>query len=291
MFRHILVPLDGSLRAEGAIPIAARIARACAGTLIFVRVIQDVPEDAGAIPESALLFKELLQAKKEEAQRYLTHIASSPQVAGLPAILSMPQGPVARAIQATAEAYQADLLVCSEQPVHQHPYSTAGSLVEQLGWHLAIPLLLLPAQEPLHGFQAHAQQPLTCLIVSPGPQPEHLLIAPAVSLLTALPGRKQGHLHFASLPGALPRLAPTKAIQRVAAASHRSRDTVRQSRVLLQETPVEKKQVATHEPDPQTVIVLDMSLLKQRHDAIREMSAYPRLFVPSSQKKQEHSQA
>ena len=28
MFEHILVPLDGSIRAEAALPIAARVARA-----------------------------------------------------------------------------------------------------------------------------------------------------------------------------------------------------------------------------------------------------------------------
>lgn len=291
MFRHILVPLDGSLRAEGAIPIAVRIARACAGTLIFVRVIQDVSEDVETIPTNALLFQKLLHSKQEEAQRYLNRIASSPLVAGLPAILSIPQGPVARAIQATAETYQADLIVCSEQPVHQHPYSTAGSLAEQLGWHLAIPLLLLPAQEALHGLQVHAQQPLTCLIVSPGSQPERQLIAPAVSLLAALSDRKQRYLHFVSLTGVLSRLEQAKADQHVAAISQPSRYAVRQNRVLLQEAPVERKPMAKKESDSQTVIVLDVSFLKHRHDAIQGMRTYPRLFVRSSRKKQDHISA
>ncbi len=33
MFQRILVPLDGSLRAERALPVAARIARASAGSI------------------------------------------------------------------------------------------------------------------------------------------------------------------------------------------------------------------------------------------------------------------
>src|SRR5260370_33446479 len=37
MFKRILVPLDGSDRAEQAIPVAARIARASGGTVILVQ--------------------------------------------------------------------------------------------------------------------------------------------------------------------------------------------------------------------------------------------------------------
>ena len=39
MFQRILVPLDGSEGAERAIPVAARIAHASEGTIVFVRVI------------------------------------------------------------------------------------------------------------------------------------------------------------------------------------------------------------------------------------------------------------
>ncbi len=35
MFKRILVPLDGSNRAEKAIPVAARIARASGGTTVL----------------------------------------------------------------------------------------------------------------------------------------------------------------------------------------------------------------------------------------------------------------
>ena len=38
MFKRILVPLDGSNRAERAIPVAARIARALGGSVILLQV-------------------------------------------------------------------------------------------------------------------------------------------------------------------------------------------------------------------------------------------------------------
>ncbi len=39
MFRRILVPLDGSARAERALPMAARLAQASGGSLFLVRVV------------------------------------------------------------------------------------------------------------------------------------------------------------------------------------------------------------------------------------------------------------
>lgn len=39
MFQRILVPLDGSERAEQAIPLAARLARAFGGTLFLTRAV------------------------------------------------------------------------------------------------------------------------------------------------------------------------------------------------------------------------------------------------------------
>ena len=39
MFQRILVPLDGSERAERAIPVAARIARNTGSSILFLRVV------------------------------------------------------------------------------------------------------------------------------------------------------------------------------------------------------------------------------------------------------------
>jgi nucleotide-binding universal stress UspA family protein len=39
MLRHVLVPLDGSTRAEQALPIAAHIARVNDGTLTLLHVV------------------------------------------------------------------------------------------------------------------------------------------------------------------------------------------------------------------------------------------------------------
>ncbi len=44
MFKTILVPLDGSVRAETALPIATRIAQNSSARLVLVRVVSSVSE-------------------------------------------------------------------------------------------------------------------------------------------------------------------------------------------------------------------------------------------------------
>jgi len=46
MFERILVPLDGSPRAEKALPVAARIARASGGSVTLLQVVSP-PIDYG----------------------------------------------------------------------------------------------------------------------------------------------------------------------------------------------------------------------------------------------------
>ena len=42
MFKRILVPLDGSVRAERALPVAARLAHASDGTVVLLQVVEPV---------------------------------------------------------------------------------------------------------------------------------------------------------------------------------------------------------------------------------------------------------
>ncbi len=44
MFRNMLVPLDGSSRAEHALPVAGRLARASGGTVVLLHIISPSSE-------------------------------------------------------------------------------------------------------------------------------------------------------------------------------------------------------------------------------------------------------
>ena len=61
MYKRILVPLDGSARAEQAIPIAARIAHALGDSVILLRVAT-APVDTGKYSTTSGYVEEAVDA-------------------------------------------------------------------------------------------------------------------------------------------------------------------------------------------------------------------------------------
>ena len=71
MFSRILVPLDGSERAERAIPIAVRLVRASGGSIILLRVVASPIEPAWQASESPSLMQGSLDADIAQVERPL----------------------------------------------------------------------------------------------------------------------------------------------------------------------------------------------------------------------------
>jgi len=69
MFKRILVPLDGSGRAEQALPIAARIARASGGSIVLVRVLGTEPAQLPTAPGKPNLVQTVGEADRELAEK------------------------------------------------------------------------------------------------------------------------------------------------------------------------------------------------------------------------------
>ncbi|HEV2579523.1 MAG TPA: universal stress protein, partial [Ktedonobacteraceae bacterium] len=89
MFKRILVPLDGSTRAERALTIAARLARASGGSITLLQAV-GIPADYrmyayGAYPAQAPVFaQEALTTEKAQAEAYLATILQWEVLAGIP---------------------------------------------------------------------------------------------------------------------------------------------------------------------------------------------------------------
>lgn len=73
MFHRILLPLDGSTRAEQAIPLAARLARASGGALFLLRVVDNIHAAwiAPTPPLAAAYLQDLEDQQRAEAHAYL----------------------------------------------------------------------------------------------------------------------------------------------------------------------------------------------------------------------------
>ena len=77
MFQRILIPLDGSTRAERAIPVAVRIARASGAAIILLRVAATPLDEKGHRPGFFPLTRAVTEADIDAAAAYLTALTTS----------------------------------------------------------------------------------------------------------------------------------------------------------------------------------------------------------------------
>lgn len=87
MFKTILVPLDGTKSAEGALPIAARIARNSGATIVLAHVVSFLSEygpTMTAVNQS--MAEASVKADLAETTIYLDRVASSTQLADISVI-------------------------------------------------------------------------------------------------------------------------------------------------------------------------------------------------------------
>src|SRR5689334_18732110 len=95
MFQRILVPLDGSKRAEQAIPIAAKLAHASGGSIVLLHAVTALINFARYSMESSIMTQDVIAAATEKAKVYLAKVASSSDLAGIPTTLEVPIGDAA----------------------------------------------------------------------------------------------------------------------------------------------------------------------------------------------------
>src|ERR1700726_4034008 len=83
MFRRILIPLDGSQRAERALAVAARLSRASGGSLLLLRVLTSPIEFAWEAMEAPIRMQEAFDRDQAGAADYLARLVASDTLAGL----------------------------------------------------------------------------------------------------------------------------------------------------------------------------------------------------------------
>ncbi|OLB63171.1 MAG: hypothetical protein AUH94_03930 [Ktedonobacter sp. 13_2_20CM_2_54_8] len=92
MFKRILVPLDGSERAEQALPVAARMARGSGGSVILLQVVDVTASSYGYVAPP--LIGNLIETSLNEARKYLTDVTTSAMFNGVPTEIHLPFGSV-----------------------------------------------------------------------------------------------------------------------------------------------------------------------------------------------------
>lgn len=144
MFNRILVPLDGSSRAEQAIPIAVRMAHKSGGSVLLLRVCTTLHNYARSGIESAMYSLEnMMKAEREEVSNYLARMATSDTLEGIGTVPIIAEGAPALHILMEAKDHEADVIVmCSHGDTGLKRW-LLGSVAEKVVRHSPIPVLVL----------------------------------------------------------------------------------------------------------------------------------------------------
>jgi nucleotide-binding universal stress UspA family protein len=197
MFQHILVPLDGSSRAEQALPVAARIAHATGGSILLLLVVSQPMDFSGGLTSAPLITEQVIESKIAEATEYLKAMSASPLLAGIETRTEVSFGQPAQHILATAEAYESDLIVLCSHGRTGFARWALGSVAHTLVHQSVVPVLVLRQSETLASLtNPDVARPLCTLVPLDGSPLAEDALVPAAFLTSALVAPAQGALHL-----------------------------------------------------------------------------------------------
>lgn len=195
MYKRILVPLDGSTRAERAIPVAARIARIANGTVVLVQVAT-LPFTYSPYLGSATYADEAIEADLNEVERYLDTLANSESLEGIKTTTKAIFGSPAPAILSAANSYNIDLIVMTSQGKTGMKRWMLGSVAQKIARYSSMPVLVLHEKGPLPVGPRFDNRPLRALVPLDGSALARTALEPAAQLVAAIAAPAQGSLHL-----------------------------------------------------------------------------------------------
>jgi len=146
VFQRFFVPLDGSARAEKAIPLAARMARNVAGCVTLARVIMPASSvseyGAGALDDE----KHAAQTRiATEARVYLDELLEryDQELDGLHLILEAAPGALPATVLTLSEQEQSDLIVMCSRGEHWLKRWALSSVTQATFRHSQVPVLVI----------------------------------------------------------------------------------------------------------------------------------------------------
>lgn len=200
MFKTILVPLDGSTRAEQALPVAARIARNSGGSIVLLRVVTAPIDFAWSLMESPTVMQEAIDEDIAKAKEYLTTITALAVLDGISIKTKVLPGNPALTIFPVAHSAHADLIVMCSHGETGFKRWMLGSVSQKVAHHSPIPVLILRegAGGPTNLHPEGTRSVRVMVTVDGSPFAETAL-TPAAYLSASLSAPAQGELHIAQV--------------------------------------------------------------------------------------------
>jgi nucleotide-binding universal stress UspA family protein len=198
MVKRILVPLDGSALAERAIPVAARIVRASAGSILFLRVVSTASEFGVYMNQPSVLMQEAIEEDLATATEYLTKITKSKLLAGIEMDVGIFTGSAALQILDVARTRQVDLIVMCSHGETGIKRWVMGSVAHKVIRHSPVPVLVLRDNGDKSATLCSEElgRPLRVLATLDGSPLSETVLEPIVQLATKLVLPDQAHLNL-----------------------------------------------------------------------------------------------
>jgi nucleotide-binding universal stress UspA family protein len=146
MYKKILVPLDGSQRAEAILPHVEDLASRYQSTILLLQVVE--PSIAYTSPYDVYpeLSLEDAERRAEDVSDYLSNLASRFQGEGLSTQCHVGHGPVVTAILELANSEDVDLIAMASHGRTGLARVFYGSVAAGVLSHLDRPILLVRSQ-------------------------------------------------------------------------------------------------------------------------------------------------
>jgi nucleotide-binding universal stress UspA family protein len=142
MYNTILVPLDGSKRAEAILPHVEDLAGRYGATVIFLRVVEPVPLNV-ELKGAYTVLREEFERRIKQAESYLAALQGEYREKGIEVRIRVVHGSAVEAIIKTAEREGADLIAMASHGRTGLPRVFYGSVVAGVLHRVDRPLLLI----------------------------------------------------------------------------------------------------------------------------------------------------
>jgi nucleotide-binding universal stress UspA family protein len=146
MYNTILVPLDGSKRAEAILPHVEELAQRYDARVIFLQVVEPIPIIVGPEGAHVASHEEESERRTKRAESYLAALQGQFREKGIEARTRVANGPVVEEIINAAERGSADLIAIASHGRSGLSRVFYGSVAAGVLHRVDRPLLLIRSQ-------------------------------------------------------------------------------------------------------------------------------------------------
>ena len=197
MFRHILVPLDGSSLAEKALPLAAHLAKVSGGTVTLLHITNPAVEYGPYLAEPFTYIENVIDADLADAHIYLEHIAYTEVLKDIAVLKEAISGEVAQSILDFAHNHATDVVVMCSHGRTGFQHWALGSIAQKVARYSTKPVLVIKSgYTPQLITNTTSPRPISVLVALDGSPLAETVVLPAAQLCASLNTSGRGILHL-----------------------------------------------------------------------------------------------